>query len=170
MSILGIDEITFGAQDIARCRQFFLDWGLTLVDETPLRLVYESLNGCRVIAAASDSPDLPPGIEPDPTLREVVWGVDSPESLARYRSRLQGQPGYVDELRALEADIERLAPLHPATPERLFAVLARGDEVLDWREMQAFCAGGHIRLLDGSDHAISDFDDHIDEVFAFLGL
>ena len=32
MSVLGIDEITFGAQDIARCRQFFLDWGLTLVE------------------------------------------------------------------------------------------------------------------------------------------
>ena len=80
------------------------------------------------------------------------------------------QPGHVDELRALEADITRLSPVHPATADTLFAVLARGDEVLDWREMQAFCAGGRIRLLDGSDHAISDFDDHIDAVLQALGL
>ena len=52
----------------------------------------------------------------------------------------------------------------------VLAIVAQGDEVLDWREMQAFCAGGQIRLLPGSDHAISDFDDHIDEVLRFLDL
>ncbi len=80
------------------------------------------------------------------------------------------EPRYVDELRALQADIERLAPQQPAGPDTLFALLAKGDEVLDWREMQAFAAGGAIRLLDGSDHAISDFDRHIDALFAFLRL
>lgn len=80
------------------------------------------------------------------------------------------EPGFVDELQAQQDDIARLAPLHPATPGRQFAIVARGDEVLDWREMRAFCAGGTTRLLEGSDHAISDFDDHIDDLFAFLGL
>ena len=97
MSVLGIDEITFGAQDIARCRQFFLDWGLTLVDETPLRLVYESLNGCRVIVAHSDTTGLPAGLEPDPTLREVVWGVASPADMALYGAAMQKWPGFVQE-------------------------------------------------------------------------
>jgi predicted esterase YcpF (UPF0227 family) len=80
------------------------------------------------------------------------------------------EPGFVGELQAQQDDIARLAPLHPATPGRQFAIVAKGDEVLDWREMQAFCAGGTVRLLEGSDHAISDFDDHIDDLFAFLGL
>jgi predicted esterase YcpF (UPF0227 family) len=80
------------------------------------------------------------------------------------------EPGFVAELQAQQDDIERCSSLRPTTPERQFAIVARGDEVLDWREMQAFCAGGTIRLLEGSDHAISDFDDHIDAVFAFLGL
>jgi len=48
--------------------------------------------------------------------------------------------------------------------------VARGDEVLDWREMLDFCAGGHIRLLDGSDHALSDFEEHLGAVLGFLGL
>ncbi len=78
------------------------------------------------------------------------------------------QPGYVDELRTQQADIERLSRDQPATPARQMAIVAKGDEVLDWREMQAFCAGGAIRLLPGSDHAISDFDDHIDAVLQFL--
>src|SRR5690606_28526242 len=78
------------------------------------------------------------------------------------------QPGYVDELRAMEADIQRLAPLQPATPQRQFSIVAQGDEVLDWREMAAFCAGGESRLLPGGDHAISDFDQHIDALFGYL--
>jgi uncharacterized protein len=72
-------------------------------------------------------------------------------------------PEYVDELSALDP-----GPL--LDPEKYFAVIAKGDELLDWREMTARYAGCRIRLLEGSDHALSDFDEHIAEVFAFLGL
>ena len=97
MSVLGIDEITFGAQDLGRCRQFFLDWGLMLVDESSMRLVYETLNGCRVIVAHSDTPGLPAGLEADPTLREVVWGVANSADMAQYRKAMQQWLGYVQE-------------------------------------------------------------------------
>jgi predicted esterase YcpF (UPF0227 family) len=80
------------------------------------------------------------------------------------------EPAFVNELRLLEADIARLAPLNPMTPDRLMAIVAKGDEVLDWREMQAFCEGGDVRLLEGGDHAISDFEEHMDAVFGFLRL
>ena len=83
-------------------------------------------------------------------------------------ARFAFEARYVDELRALEADIQRLAPQHPATRERQWALVAQGDEVLDWREMVDFCAGGQTTLLPGSDHAISDFDAHIDTLFEFL--
>jgi len=96
MQILGIDEITFGARDLKSCKQFFQDWGLALLDETPLLLVFASLNGCRIRVAHSDMPNLAPGIESDPTLREVVWGVASDEVLQKFRSRLQGQPFFHD--------------------------------------------------------------------------
>jgi predicted esterase YcpF (UPF0227 family) len=72
-------------------------------------------------------------------------------------------PEYVDELRALER-----GPV--AHPERYFAVIAKGDEVLDWREMTGRYPGVRTRLLAGGDHAISDFDAHLDEVLAFLDL
>lgn len=73
------------------------------------------------------------------------------------------RPEYIDELRALYA-----GPL--TRPERYFAVIAKGDELLDWREMTGRYADARIRLLEGSDHALSDFDQHIDEVLAFLEL
>ena len=96
MNLLGIDEITFGAQDLARCRQFFLDWGLALVHEEDTRLVFECLNGCRVVVAHSDRADVPAGTEPDPTLREVVWSVADAQALNTLRARLRNEPGFVD--------------------------------------------------------------------------
>lgn len=97
MSVLGIDEISYGADDLAACRQFFLDWGLSLAEEQADRLVFETLNGCRVIVAATDHPDLPPAIEPGPTLREVVWGVESEADLALYEGRIAQLPGFVKQ-------------------------------------------------------------------------
>ncbi len=71
---------------------------------------------------------------------------------------------YVDELRAV-APPARLSDL-----ERYFAVIAKGDEVLSWREMVARYAGCTQLVLEGSDHALSDFDDQLPRVLAFLGL
>jgi len=73
------------------------------------------------------------------------------------------EPAFVDELRALEA-------VATPCPEQVLLVAAQGDEVLDWREMVARHPGARLRLLPGSDHALSDFDDHIDAVFDFLDL
>ena len=70
---------------------------------------------------------------------------------------------FVAELRALTAG--------PITrPERYFAVIAKGDEVLDWREMRARYPGAAIRLLETSDHALSDFDAHLPALLKFLHL
>ncbi|MDY0748088.1 VOC family protein [Paucibacter sp. R3-3] len=96
MSVLGIDEITYAADDLAACRRFFADWGLTLVDESAQMLRFECLNGCRVNVAALGMPGLAEGIEDGPTLREVVWGVADDAQLARYADALAGQPGFVD--------------------------------------------------------------------------
>jgi predicted esterase YcpF (UPF0227 family) len=73
------------------------------------------------------------------------------------------QPAYVDELRALAV---------PALVDaaRTLAIVAQGDELLDWREMRARYAGASLRLVEGSDHALSDFDAHLPALLGFLGL
>ncbi len=68
------------------------------------------------------------------------------------------------------AELQALEPSSLADPENYFAVIAKGDEVLSWKEMTDRYAGAHIKLLEGSDHALSDFDSHIDDVLGFLGL
>jgi uncharacterized protein len=73
------------------------------------------------------------------------------------------EPRFVDELRALEST-------QLTHPQNYFAVIAKGDEVLDWQEMTGRYPGARIKLLEGSDHALSDFDSHIGEVFDFLDL
>lgn len=70
---------------------------------------------------------------------------------------------FVDELRALQA-----GPL--ATPQNYLAFIAKGDEVLDWREMAARYAGANLHLLEGGDHALSDFDAHVPAILEFLNL
>lgn len=71
------------------------------------------------------------------------------------------------------AHVEELRAMRPAVitgPERYFTVIAKGDELLDWREMHARYAGAQGLLLEGSDHALSDFDQHLPHIAAFLRL
>ncbi len=97
MAVTGIDQITYCSDDLPTMRQFFQDWGLQLSQESADELVFESLNGCRVIVAAMDKPGLPPAIEDGPTLREVVWAVESEADLDRYAAAIANDPGFMDE-------------------------------------------------------------------------
>lgn len=73
------------------------------------------------------------------------------------------EPAFVDELRVLEDEAR-------GGPAECFAVIAKGDELLDWREMTARHPGARIKLLEGSDHGLSDFDRHLPDVLGYLGL
>lgn len=68
------------------------------------------------------------------------------------------------------AELEALAVSAITRPERYAAIIAKGDELLDWREMVARYPGATIRLLEGSDHALSDFDEHLPFLLQALGL
>ncbi|QWE23755.1 hypothetical protein FD977_05550 [Polynucleobacter sp. AP-Elch-400A-B2] len=68
---------------------------------------------------------------------------------------------YIDELRALQVD--------PITdPERYFLIAAKGDELLDWKEMVAFYPGAKQLILEGGDHGISDYANHLSAVVDFI--
>jgi uncharacterized protein len=73
------------------------------------------------------------------------------------------EPAYVQELVELES---QPLPTRPAT----LALIAKGDELLDWREMRARHLAGQVRLIEGSDHALSDFEEHLPQILEFLQL
>jgi len=70
---------------------------------------------------------------------------------------------YIEELRALA--VPRIS-----RPQRYFLLACTGDEVLDYRDMLAHYAGAQHKLVQGSDHAISEYADYLGEVLAFCGI
>jgi predicted esterase YcpF (UPF0227 family) len=73
------------------------------------------------------------------------------------------ESAFVNELLAQEV-------AHISRPERYSAVIAKGDEVLDWKEMTGHYPGASIKLLPGGDHALSDYDQHLNALLDFLEL
>ena len=71
---------------------------------------------------------------------------------------------YVDELAAMTP------PTPLGRPQDIFAIVAKGDEVLDWREMTARYAQGPLKLIAGSDHGLSDFESHVPDLLRHLQL
>ena len=69
---------------------------------------------------------------------------------------------YVQELRDLRCGELR-------EPQNYLAVIAKGDEVLDWHEMHARYQSAKVLLLEGGDHAISNFSEHLPAVMEHLG-
>lgn len=67
---------------------------------------------------------------------------------------------YLADLKSLEVGLTQ--------PERYLLVAATGDELLDWQEMVARYPGAEHRIIQGSDHGLSDFDEHWPFIRAFL--
>jgi uncharacterized protein len=103
---------------------------------------------------------LNPAVHP---ARDLAAYIGEQRAFHTPEERFFFRPEFIDELRALEV---------PAItrPERYGGVIAKGDELLDWREMAAHYPGAALRLLEGSDHAISDFDDHLPFLLRHLEL
>jgi uncharacterized protein len=68
------------------------------------------------------------------------------------------------------AELRAMSPGPISRAERYFALIAKGDELLDWREMFSRYPGAKRCLLDGSDHALSDFEAHLPLLLRHLGL
>ncbi len=71
------------------------------------------------------------------------------------------RPEYIDELKALQ--VERVSD-----PSRYFLIAAKGDELLDWMEMSQFYQGAKQLILEGSDHGIADYSDHLPRIMEFI--
>lgn len=105
--------------------------------------------GCRAVL-------LNPAVKPPRDLERYVGVTTEYHSHAPFEFKRD----YIDELRAL-------AVARITRPQRYFLIAATGDEVLDWREMAGHYTDARQRIIEGSDHAIAEFADYLDEVLAF---
>jgi predicted esterase YcpF (UPF0227 family) len=109
--------------------------------------------GCRAVL-------LNPAVEP---ARDLAGQIGELTAWHDPTLRYEFTAAHVEELREMR-------PEHITDVQRYCAVIAKGDELLDWREMAARYAGARIKLLEGSDHALSDFEQHLPDVLDFLEL
>ncbi|CAD5375272.1 Esterase [Rubrivivax sp. A210] len=101
--------------------------------------------------------------------------VDPARDLARHVGELQAfhdpaerflfRPEFLEELRQIKLGFSRIS-----LPQGGLAIMAKGDEVLDWREMSARYSAATIHLLEGGDHALSDFEALLPVILEFLKL
>lgn len=103
---------------------------------------------------------LNPAIEP---ARDLAKYIGEQTSWHDPQDRFFFRAEFVEELHGLAS---------PAItrPDRYFALICKGDEVLDWHEMHGKYAACPGLLLDGGDHAISAFDQHMPAVLRHLDL
>jgi predicted esterase YcpF (UPF0227 family) len=97
--------------------------------------------------------------------------IDPARDLAKYigehsvwhdpSERIYFAPAYVEELRNLYVGEFK-------HPQKVFALIAKGDEVLDWREMTVRYQKCPQLVLEGSDHGVSDFELHLLRLLQFL--
>ena len=106
--------------------------------------------GCKAVA-------LNPAVRAPKELATQVGMLTSYDTNEPYDFR----PEYIDELKALQ--IEAIS-----NPTRYFLMAAKGDELLDWQEMVDFYQGAHQLVLDGSDHGIADYPEHLPKVLKFI--
>lgn len=136
---------------------------VALEDPAQLALIGSSLGGyyatwlaertgCRAVL-------LNPAIRPYEDLRAHL----GQQAVFFSDARIDMRPEYLDELLALDTP-------HITRPQRYLLLAATGDEVIDYRTMVAKYAGARQRVIEGSDHQIAQFAQHLDEVLAFCGV
>jgi catechol 2,3-dioxygenase-like lactoylglutathione lyase family enzyme len=81
MSILGVQTIAYGVDDLDACTKFYDDFGVPLAGRDERGADFELPEGSRILLRRADDPSLPPRFADGPGAREVIWGVDSPASL-----------------------------------------------------------------------------------------
>lgn len=147
------------AQAMAQLRLAVADW-----PRDRMAVLGSSLGGfyAQLLASELGCPVvlLNPAVQP---ARDLAAHIGEHPAWHDPAQRIHFEPAFVEQLRALQS-----AP-RPHRPPTL-AVIAQGDEVLDWREMLAAYGHDRVRLLEGSDHALSDFEALLPEVLGFLGL
>ncbi|MGH6622477.1 MAG: YqiA/YcfP family alpha/beta fold hydrolase [Burkholderiaceae bacterium] len=133
------------------------------VEPAGLALIGSSLGGYYATALAEKigcrAALLNPAIAPYRDLRDHV-GV---RPVYFSQETIDFRAEYLDELQAI--DVERIT-----RPERYFLLAATGDAVIDYRSMVARFAGARQRVIEGSDHELSDFAQYMDEVLQFCGV
>ena len=103
---------------------------------------------------------LNPAVNPSALFQRLLLEEEQMDAAELGTDRLTSS--FIEELQAYHVPV--------SIPERYFLIAAKDDEVLDYQEAVKHYKGSPKLILENSDHALSDFDDYMDDVFEFIGL
>lgn len=83
MAIIGIQSILYGVDDVQESARFFRDFGLLPLRESDTAADFAVGDGSSVLIRKTDDPAIPAGELTGQGVREIVWGVDTPEELEK---------------------------------------------------------------------------------------
>ena len=151
------------ADTLQMLRSLVTDW-----PRQRMAVMGSSLGGFYATALAQefDCPAvlLNPAIEP---ARDLARHIGEHACWHHPEERFFFAPEFVEELRAIQ---DASIPSTLTRPQRYFAIIAKGDEVLDWHEMLARYERCQVLLLEGSDHGLSNFEELLPPILNFLHL
>jgi predicted esterase YcpF (UPF0227 family) len=102
---------------------------------------------------------LNPAVEPVRDLEKYIGEQKSWHSDDTFNFKAE----YIDEL--IELYIPKITQA-----ARYNLIACKGDEVLDWQEMVAKYPGTHQLILEGGDHAISNYSEYLTDILRFHGV
>ena len=88
MTILRIEEMIYGVNDLNTCVEFMENWGLEKVENSVNGAVFKPSENQVIKLLKRDDVLLPPTHEQGATVREVIWGVENKVDLGKIASEL----------------------------------------------------------------------------------
>ncbi len=144
------------AQALAMLKELIADWpaASSAIVGSSLGGFYATVLGewllCRTVL-------INPAVDPARGLATMVGSTTMWHSDEPFEFRAE----YVDDLRLM-------TPASLTNQNQTWALIAKGDEVLDWREMCARYPSARITLIDGGDHAFSGFETYLPAIARFF--
>jgi catechol 2,3-dioxygenase-like lactoylglutathione lyase family enzyme len=88
MTVMRVESLVYGVEDVETGMRYYEDWGLPRVDHGRSGADYLLPSGQTIKLRSASDPSLPPPTEAGSTVRELVWGVDNAAALDAIGARL----------------------------------------------------------------------------------
>jgi len=88
MTVVGLQRVAYGVEDLETGARFWSDFGLAPVRSTPHERAFATEEGAEIVLRRIDDPSLPPAPVGGPTAREITWAVADPAGLQTIAERL----------------------------------------------------------------------------------
>lgn len=92
MSLITIEKLDFGVEDIPSSQTFLHDFGLQSTENEPS--LFSTLSGAKIQLLAHQDPTLPSAFETGSTLRRLTWGAENIKELNEVIENIQDCDGF----------------------------------------------------------------------------